>query len=100
MIKLRKKKLESKLQDVIGSMPGVFNDANLLRNNVVKLSVDHNIKPVAEPSKRVAYHLKSWTDEVISGFMAQDITEEHLKDEHVLCYQILSSHLKIMTTLE
>ena len=83
MIELRERKIANKLHVVIRSVSGSFNGADLLRNNAVKLSVNHNIKPVSEPPRRKPYHLKSWANNVISGMMTQNFIEEHSKDKHV-----------------
>ena len=64
-------------------MAGIFSGCGLLRNYVVKLYVDHNIKPVVELPRHMAYHLKSRINEVISDMMAQDVIEERTKGEHV-----------------
>lgn len=79
---LREKRLASKLKDMIGSIRGIFSVCSLLRNYVVKLYVDHNIKPVVELPRCLAYHLKSRIDEVVSDIMAHDVIEEHPKGEH------------------
>ena len=67
---------------MIGSIPGIFSGCNLLRKYVVKLYVDHNIKPVVELPGRMVYHLKSRIDQVISDMIAHDVIEEHPKGEH------------------
>ena len=82
MIKLADKELQEKMQSVIASVPAVFKGVGHLKDHVVKLLVDKDVKPVAEPPRRIPYHLKSRVDHVISDMLAQDVIEEHPKGEH------------------
>ena len=79
MIKLSEKK---RMQDVIAAFPENFNGVGQLENHVVKLHVDQGIKPVAEPPRRIPYHLKSRVDEVINEMLSYGVIEEHPKGEH------------------
>ena len=59
MIDLSDHKLKGEIQNVLAYSPELFEGVGCLKNHVVKLPVDPNIKPVAEPPRRVHYHLKS-----------------------------------------
>ena len=78
-----------------GSTPGICSGAGLLRNHVVKLPVDHNMKPVVEPPRRMAYCLKSRVDEVIiSDVKTQDIIEEYPESERATWVSNIAIALK------
>ena len=53
-----------------------------MKNHVVKLHVDQGIKPVAEPPRRIPYHLQSRVGEVIDEMMKFGVVEEHPQGEH------------------
>ncbi len=76
MIQLKDDSLKEELQSIIASKASVFKGIGKLKNYVVRLPSDPNIKPVAEPPRRVPYHLKSRVDETIADMIAQDVIEE------------------------
>ena len=82
MISLADKKLKDELQDIIVSLPDVFNGVGCMKDHVVKLPVDQNVKPVAEPPRRIPYHLLSRVDEVINEMLTNNVIEEHPNGEH------------------
>ena len=81
MIKLTNHELKSELQNAIASMPELFDGVGCLRGHEVKLPVDPSIKPVAEPPRRVHYHLQSRVAEAVQSMLADDIIEEHPSGE-------------------
>ena len=76
MIKLENAELKKNLQEIIASKASVFEGIGKLRNHLVKLPANPTIKPVAEPPRRIPYHLKSRIDETIADMMKQDVIEE------------------------
>ena len=82
MIKLADKNLQGKMQNIIASVPAVFEGVGNLKDYTVKLQVDKDVKPVAEPPRRVPYHLKSRVDQAIGDMVQQGVIEEHPKGEH------------------
>ena len=42
----------------------------------MKLQVDESIKPVAEPPRRIPYHLRERVDEALKGMLENDVIEE------------------------
>ena len=82
MIKLADTTLKSQLQDVIASTPEIFNGIGCLKNHVVKLPVDGGIKPVAEPPRRVPYHLVSRVQEEVDKMLEAGVIEEQTDGQH------------------
>ena len=56
MIHLSNQVLKDKLQSSIASMPELFDGVGCLKGHVVKLPVDHSVKPVATPSPKCEFH--------------------------------------------
>lgn len=82
MIKFSDNKLKEELQNTIASMSELFKGVGRMKNHVVKLPVDEKIKPVAEPPRRVPYHLVSRVNEIIDGMLKDDVIEPHPVGEH------------------
>ena len=76
MIKIEDNGLKKYLQRTIVSKPEVFTGIGKLKGHVIKLPINNNIKAVAEPPRRIPYHLKSRVEEVINDMIKQDVIEE------------------------
>ena len=74
MIKLSDK---TAMQDILCQYPQVFEGTGKLRDHQVNLLVNSNVKSVAEPPRRIPYHLKDRVDEKIEEMMKSDVIEEH-----------------------
>ena len=72
-------KLDDKnaLQEILCQYPSCFDGIGKLRDYKVNLHVDPTCKPVAEPPRRIPYHLKDRVDEAISEMARNDVIEEH-----------------------
>ena len=79
MIKLSDKK---RLQEIITLYLENFDGLGCLNDHEVRLDINEDVKPVAEPPRRVPYHLASRVDEVIDDMLSQGVIEEHPKGEH------------------
>ena len=69
------------IQDVLASHSEVFSGIGKLKDYTVKLHVDDSVKPVAEPPRRIPYHLTSQVEELIGEMLKNDIIEEHPQGE-------------------
>ena len=76
-------KLEDKsnMQDVLCQYPECFEGIGKLNQYEVNLHVDPACKPVAEPPRRIPYHLKDRVDEAIKVMVENDVIEEHPNGE-------------------
>ena len=70
------------LQDVIARFPENFDGLGCLKDHAVKLHVDSDVKPVAEPPRRVPYHLVSRVNEAVHEMVNQGVIEEFPKGQH------------------
>ena len=75
MIKLKGDK--TAMQDILCKYPQVFEGTGKLRDHQVNLLVNSNVKSVAEPPRRIPYHLKDRVDEKIEEMLKNDVIEEH-----------------------
>ena len=75
MIKLKGDK--ATMQDILCKYPQVFEGTGKLRDHQVNLLVNPNVKSVAEPPRRIPYHLKDRVDEKIEEMLKNDVIEEH-----------------------
>ena len=76
MIELKDNGLKENLQQTIASKASLFRGIGKLKNYTVKLQHNESVKPVAEPPRRIPYHLKSRIEEVVSDMINQDVIEE------------------------
>lgn len=65
------------LHDILLQYSSCFEGIGKLRDYEVALHVDPACKSVAEPPRRIPYHLKERVDEVISEMLVNDVIEEH-----------------------
>ena len=78
MIKCKDKK---NIQDILAEYPENFDGLGKLKDHVVKLHVNEEAKPTAEPPRRIPYHLESRVQEVIDGMLQNEVIEEHPSGE-------------------
>ena len=78
MIKCKDKK---NIQDILAEYPENFDGLGKLKDHVVKLHVNDEAKPTAEPPRRIPYHLESRVQEVIDGMLQNEVIEEHPSGE-------------------
>ena len=76
IIELTDNTLKGNLQEIIGSKAPVFKGIGKLKDYTVKLRYDSSVKPVAEPPRRIPYHLKSRVEETITDMINQKVIEE------------------------
>ena len=76
MIELSDERLKKNLQEIIVSKASVFKGIGKLKHHTVRLPYDTSIKPVAEPPRRIPYHLKSRVEETITDMISQNVIEE------------------------
>ena len=69
------------IQNVLTSYPHTFQGIGKLKDYQVKLHLDHNLKPIAEPPRRIPYNLKSRVDESLANMLESDVIEEHPNGE-------------------
>ena len=78
MIKGENKK---NIQDIIAKYPENFTGLGKLKDHVVKLHLKDNAKPIAEPPRRVPYHLESRVKDVLDDMLQNQVIEEHPSGE-------------------
>ena len=66
----------SENNDVLGRFENVFKGVGKLNGHKVKLHINPNIKPVAQPLRRIPYGLRNKVDEQIDDLLAKDIIEK------------------------
>ena len=76
-IKMIKLEAKQTMQDILCKYPQVFKGTGKLRGHQVNLLVDPDVKSVAEPPRRIPYHLKDRVDEKIDEMLRSDVIEEH-----------------------
>ena len=69
------------LQEILKGYPECFTGIGKLSNYQVKLHVETGAKPVAEPPRRIPYHLKERVDLAIKDMLKYDVIEEHPREE-------------------
>ena len=82
MIEFNDNRLKEELQNVIASIPELFNGLGCMKNHVVSLPTNGSVKPVAEPPRRVPYHLVSRVNEIVNGMLKDGVIEAHPSEEH------------------
>ena len=76
-IKMIKLEAKQTMQDILCKYPQVFKGTGKLRDHQVNLLVNADVKSVAEPPRRIPYHLKDRVDEKIDEMSRSDVIEEH-----------------------
>ena len=69
------------LQEILLEYPKLFQGIGKLKDYKVNLLVDKEIKPVAEPARRMQYHLIDRVNEAVSQMIKNDVIEVHPANE-------------------
>ena len=77
LIKMIKLENKQNVQTILCKCPNNFKGKGKLQNHQVKLHIDSQVKPVAEPPKRIPYNLKERVADAIDEILANDVIEEH-----------------------
>ena len=80
-VRMIKSKESPGIQEILAAYPENFSNLGKLNGHVVRLHVDDNVKPVAEPPRRIPYHLENRVEESISEMLKNDVIEEHPSSE-------------------
>ena len=64
-------------QEILSRHPECFSGVGKLQGYQVKLHTEAGVKPVAEPPRRIPYHLKERVENAISLMLQDDVIEEH-----------------------
>ena len=72
---------KQKLQEILCQYPSCFDGIGKLHEYEVNLHVDPTCKPVAEPPRRIPYHLSERVEEAIKEMVNNDVIEEHPQGE-------------------
>ena len=80
-VQMIKCKESPRIQEILADYPQNFKHLGKLKGHVVRLHIDNNVKPVAEPPRRIPYHLESRVEESISEMLKNDVIEEHPASE-------------------
>lgn len=62
-------------QDIIDAYPAVFNGVGKLLDHQVHVHVDPDVKPVAQPPRRVPFHLRRKVEDKLQDLLDKDIIE-------------------------
>ena len=76
-IRMIKSTEKNNIQNILASYPENFDGLGKLKGHVVRLHVDSEVKPVAEPPRRIPYHLESRVQEIVNEMLQNDVIEEH-----------------------
>ena len=68
---------KNSLQEILQKYPENFKGIGKLRNYEVKLHVNPESKPVAEPPRQIPYHLKERVNKALKEMILNDVIEEH-----------------------
>src|SRR5664279_2177857 len=60
---------------VTATISALFSGIGLLKNHQVKLHIDEGVKPVAQPHRRVPFHIRKRVENEIQLLLDQDIIE-------------------------
>ena len=72
---------KQKLQEILCQYPSCFDGIGKLRDYEVNLHIDQTCKPVAEPPRRIPYHLTERVEEAIEEMINNHVIEEHPQGE-------------------
>jgi hypothetical protein len=64
-----------KVNDLVQSHPRLFEGIGKLKNFQVRLHIDETVKPVAQPHRRVPFHIRAKVEREIRSELEQDIIE-------------------------
>ena len=63
------------IEDLENKYPQLFNGVGKLKNHQVTLHVDETVQPVAQPHRRIPFHLRQKVEKMIRSELEQDIIE-------------------------
>ena len=63
------------LEKLAAEHPELFQNVGKLRNHEVKLHIDQWVKPVAQPHRRIPFHLREKVEDELQSLLDQDIIE-------------------------
>jgi hypothetical protein len=69
------------LQEILKGYLECFTGIGKLSNYQVKLHLEPGAKPMAEPPRRIPYHLKERVDVAIKDMLKNDVIEEHPRED-------------------
>jgi hypothetical protein len=64
-----------KCDDVKKEFPKLFEGVGLMQDYAVKLHIDESVKPVAQPHRRIPFHLRQKVEQKLQDFFDADIIE-------------------------
>jgi len=63
------------LEKLAADHPELFNGIGKLKNHEVDLHIDQTVKPVAQPHRRIPFHLRKKVENELQELLEQDIIE-------------------------
>ena len=63
------------LEKLAAEHPELFENVGKLKNHEVNLHIDESVKPVAQPHRRIPFHLRKKTEDELQSLLDQDIIE-------------------------
>ena len=66
---------EMTIEKLAQEHPKLFDRVGQLKNYQVKLHIDRSVKPVAQPHRRIPFHLQKMVEKEIKSLLEQDIIE-------------------------
>jgi len=63
------------LEKLAAEHPELFENVGKLKNHEVKLHIDQSVKPVAQPHRRIPFHLRKKVEDELQSLLDQDIIE-------------------------
>ena len=97
MIKSDKKE---QFQEILQQHPELFNAIGKLKNYKVELLTDGKVKPLAEPPRRMQYHLVDRVGKAQDEMPANDVVDEHPRREATRGRQTYLWQIKMMGRTE
>ena len=63
------------LEKLAAEHPELFQNVGKLKNHEIKLHIDQSVKPVAQPHRRIPFHLRKKVEDELQSLLDQDIIE-------------------------
>ena len=95
-INMIKSENKEQFQEILQQLPELFNAIGKLKNYKVELLTDEKVKPVAEPPRRMQYHLVDRVGKALDEMLANDVVEEHPRGEAVTWRSNVVVQIKMM----
>ena len=90
------RKSKESMQDVLQEYPALFNGVGKMKDYQVELLTDISAKPVAEPPRRIQYHLVDRFPGALTEMLENCVAEEHPVGEHAPWNLMWSWPLRMM----